>query len=418
MSGGADGVRQRLSEAVDRVSTRPLPTDRLAVITMVRDSLDIIPSFLSHHATLVDRIHIVDHRSVDGTREYLEAVSADRALGDLLDLLRYDGDAYNQGVIFTELARRAFRNGADWVFAIDDDEYLAATSREELIARLAPVVSPIVRFDWINLVPNVTRHGRTALLEFDPRGEFLWLSPDLPARHGKLALHRTFAEAFPRFVFGMGNHKVYAYPGSPKLSGEAVGRLLHVPARSVEQVLMKRRNFLSGSDFTDVFGRSRQDEYGEQYRLARELLESELDDEQLLRLFEQVVLPYEPDELDRLDRSSWSPTIVRLPRSATPSEAFTRDRGGHDLAGPSPHDGAALLTGSPGAPSPKGTRSKRPIHAHIGPDDRVVVRTDPLRTLAGRWARLTTEVALFGFGRYVARRSFLRHGVRLLRGAR
>lgn len=418
MSRVVDGIRPRLSAAVQRIGPRPLPTERLAVITMIRDSLDIIPSFLSHHATLVDRIHIVDHRSIDGTREYLEAVAADRELGGLIDLLRYDADAHNQSIIFTELARRAFRGGADWVLAIDGDEFLAAGSREELLAELRSAEAPIVRFDWVNLVPDVGQVDDPARLEFDPRGEFLWLSPDLPARHGKLAVHRTFASAFPHFVFRMGNHKLHAYPGSPKLSGEAVGTLLHVPARSAAQVAVKRGNFLSVSDFTVVFGGCWPDEYSEQHRLARELLGVEPDAEQVRRLLEQVVLPYEPDALDRLDRSSWNPRLVRLPPSAAPSGPFARGRGDHAPPGPPPQAGPMVPTGSSEARVKHGLRSERPIHARIGPDGRVDVRTDRLRTLGGRWSRLSSEVALLGFRRYAARRSVLRHGVRLLRRAR
>lgn len=418
MNRRTDGLRARLSEAVQRVGPRPLPADRLAIVTMSRDAVDVLPSFLSHHATLVDRMYVVDHRSVDGSREYLEEVAEDAAIAGMLEVLRYDGAAHNQAVIFTELFRRAFRDGADWVLAVDDDEFVAADSRQKLVDHLRSASAPVVQFEWVNLIPNVFGRPPFAPIEFDPEGEFLWLSEGLAARYGKLALHREFFRAFPHFMLHTGNHKVRPYPGGPKLSGEPVGRLLHVPARSVTQVISKRRNLLGTSDFGDVFHGTWSGEYGAQQRQAQLLARGELDDGQVLRLFEQVVLPYEPDALDRLDRSLWNPSVVRLPPSARPSSLFSRTKDESHALRPLRGGGEVVLVGRPDLPRSCGAASLGPVFAHIRTDGRVVVRTNRLRALRRRCARLGAEIALLGPVRYLATRTHLRHPVRFIRTPR
>ena len=418
MSTGAGGLRERVSAVVQQAGQRPLPSDRLAIVTMVRDALDVLPSFLSHHATLVDRMHVVDHRSADGTRDYLVEVAEDPAARERLEVLRYDGQAHNQAVILTELVRHAFREGADWVLAVDDDEFVAADSRQELIDRLSAASSPVVHFEWVNLVPDVLGRRRREPVEFDPEGDFLWLSEGLSARYGKLALHRELLRSFPHFALHPGNHKVRPYPGGPKLSGESVGRLFHVPARSVPQVISKRRNLLSTRDFTDVFNDAWRDEYSEQRRRAQMLAGGASDAEQVLRLFEQVVLPYEPVALTEVDRSLWKPTVVRLPPSTRPAPPFSRPRYEHHATRLTSDAGEPALVGRPEARRSRAAGARRPVFAHIGTDGRVVVRADRCRSVRQRYARLGSEIALLGPIRYLITRSPIRHLVPLIRSSR
>lgn len=418
MSTSAGGLRERVAAAVQRIGPRPLPSGRLAIVTMVRDALDVLPSFLSHHATLVDRIHVVDHRSVDGTREYLEEVAKDPAVRGRLEVLRHDGEAHDQAVILTELVRRAFRAGADWVLAVDDDEFVAAGSRQELVGHLGTASSPVVQFEWVNLVPDVLGRRRLEPGEFDPEGDFLWLSEGFPARYGKLALHRELFRAFPHLTLHPGNHKVHPYPGGPKLSGEPVGRLFHVPARSVTQVISKRSKFLSTHDFADVFNAAWLHEYSEQRRRAEMLAGGEPDDEQVLRLLEQVVLPYEPAALTELDRSLWKLTVVRLPPSTRPEPPFSHPRHEHHALHPTPSAGGAALDGRHQARGSRAAGTRRPVFAAVRTDGRVVVRPDRLRSFRQRWARLRSEIVLLGPSRYLTSRSPVRHLVPLIRSSR
>jgi hypothetical protein len=95
---------------------------RIVAITVVRNEIDIIESFVRHTATMVDEHLIVDHCSHDGTGEILKSL---RAEGIPLTLLSNDDPAYNQPVVTNVLMRKAFdEHGADWVLPLDGDEFI------------------------------------------------------------------------------------------------------------------------------------------------------------------------------------------------------------------------------------------------------------------------------------------------------
>jgi hypothetical protein len=80
----------------------------------------IIPFFLRHYRSLVDRIHVYDNRSTDASRELLAGDPA-------IDVTSFDID----GDSFVDTARRVCdemwresRGVADWVILVDMDEHL------------------------------------------------------------------------------------------------------------------------------------------------------------------------------------------------------------------------------------------------------------------------------------------------------
>lgn len=89
-------------------------------ISMVRNEADIIGLTVLHHLSLgLDRILILDNGSTDGTDEIL------RLLGKEDERVKWirDDSPFDQATITTELAREAYRQGADWVVPFDADEF-------------------------------------------------------------------------------------------------------------------------------------------------------------------------------------------------------------------------------------------------------------------------------------------------------
>ena len=95
--------------------------NRIAVVSMVRDEADIIESFVRHHLAVADAIYIIDHASVDGTSEILEALVRE---GLPLAVTRYDGAAQLQAELLTAAMAQAFADGADLVLPLDADEFV------------------------------------------------------------------------------------------------------------------------------------------------------------------------------------------------------------------------------------------------------------------------------------------------------
>src|ERR1700676_1778704 len=97
---------------------------------MLRNEADVVESFVRHNLALLDGLLVVDHGSSDGTSEILDALVAE---GLPLEVYRDASVGYLQSEIMTRAARHAFaRHGADFVFAIDGDEFLKVPRRELL----------------------------------------------------------------------------------------------------------------------------------------------------------------------------------------------------------------------------------------------------------------------------------------------
>ena len=93
---------------------------KLYGISMIRNEADIIRTNVLYHLSIgVDRILIYDDGSTDGTDRVLRKLARDPRV-------QRTGGAnptFRQGEVFTEMAREAHRQGADWVVPIDADDF-------------------------------------------------------------------------------------------------------------------------------------------------------------------------------------------------------------------------------------------------------------------------------------------------------
>ena len=94
---------------------------KITAVMTVRNEQHVLATNIAHHRALgVDEFRILDNGSQDGTVEVITAM-AER---DPSVKWTTDDGPYRQNEMVTELAREAFRHGADWVVPIDADEFL------------------------------------------------------------------------------------------------------------------------------------------------------------------------------------------------------------------------------------------------------------------------------------------------------
>src|SRR3954470_8878543 len=103
---------------------------------MVRNEADVVEAFVRHHASRLDALYVVDHRSEDGTREILAALAGE---GLRITVAHDEHVAQRQSAIITALARRAFAEGADAVLPLDADEFVKWPERRAFERWLAAV---------------------------------------------------------------------------------------------------------------------------------------------------------------------------------------------------------------------------------------------------------------------------------------
>jgi hypothetical protein len=208
-------------------------------VAMVRNEADLIEAFVRHNAGVVDALHVVDHRSEDGTREILEDLMMQ---GLPLTLERYDGAAQRQPEIVTRLARGAFAAGADCVVPLDADEFLKIPRRSEFERAIRSFGNEYCAvMQWQTYVPDAMPAYAHPLAAARKRRA--------TEAHGlrKVVLTRAFART-PQAVVGAGNHTVLMEgPGQDLATNPArlallpahLGALAHFPVRSATQLVRK-----------------------------------------------------------------------------------------------------------------------------------------------------------------------------------
>ena len=210
---------------------------RLFGVAMVRNEADVIEAFVRHNLSCLDGLAIVDHGSFDGTPEILAQLQRE---GLRLRVVADEQAAFFQSRRITELSREALqRDGADFVFTLDADEFLKIDSRARLERALAAVPAGLhVLAHWLTYVPDdFEAHDGT----FGP-GHLWWrLKRERHAMHKVIVGRGLLAQ--PDALVTDGNHTV-SVPGgqSPpphaRLPADVVA-YAHCPVRSREQLAGK-----------------------------------------------------------------------------------------------------------------------------------------------------------------------------------
>jgi Glycosyl transferase family 2 len=211
---------------------------RLIGASMVRNEADIVEVFVRHNLTVLDRLVVIDHGSTDGTTEILQSLVQE---GLPLTVQADDSIAFRQSEMMTRLVREVFGStDADFVFAIDADEFLKVPSRprlERALASLPPGAHALLK--WHTYAPDFAAGQDTISLIRSARR----LSRD---RHGlqKAVVARHFLN--DGLLLDEGNHRILRPPGAPPgppirqavlIPEEAA--IAHVPIRTAAQFSTK-----------------------------------------------------------------------------------------------------------------------------------------------------------------------------------
>jgi hypothetical protein len=126
---------------------------RLFGVAMVRNEADVIEAFVRHNLIVLDGLAIVDHASFDGTSDILRELQRE---GLPLRVVPDSNAAHFQSQRITQIVREVIGDeGADFVFALDADEFLKSASRATLEQALGEVpVGLHAVAHWLTYVPD------------------------------------------------------------------------------------------------------------------------------------------------------------------------------------------------------------------------------------------------------------------------
>jgi hypothetical protein len=204
---------------------------KIVAVSMVRNESDVLEAFVRHHAELVDELVIVDHRSIDGSRELLHELERE----GLPLTCRVEGSlVQRQWEVLTDAMRQAADGGADWIVPLVADELVRPLDGplRDLLAGLRPDRPALVRPQLYVPTPA------------DPAGEpnpFARLrfrrASNAELRAGKVVVPRAVG-ASRRHRLLQGSHAVAEVAGGEKMYAPlAPGlALAHFPVRSADQL--------------------------------------------------------------------------------------------------------------------------------------------------------------------------------------
>jgi hypothetical protein len=203
---------------------------------MVRNEEDIVRINVLYHLSLgFDRLLIVDNASTDGTRRELRRLGKDPRVRWMRDR-----GSFRQGEVFTELARQASSEGADWVAPVDADDfwYVRGSSIKKVLADSGAAALRVRHVDFIQRREQRESSPEELLymIRRVPEPVDRVLAPELLAA-GKVSyiemarLQKLISRASEAVKMVKGAHSLEGVEGPVRRTDELV--LLHAPLRSL-----------------------------------------------------------------------------------------------------------------------------------------------------------------------------------------
>jgi hypothetical protein len=200
---------------------------KLVAISRVRNEADIIEAFVRHHAAHFHKLIVLDDGSSDGTLQMLHAL---QAAGLPLVVLQEESVTYDQRRYMTRLLHLAVEKfGAEWVAALDADEFIEPQNGMSLAQILAGREPDSLAMAWDNFLWRPEDGGHP---EPNPVRRLRWRFP--PAReHSKLLVSAKLVDE--GISIAQGNHFLRRNGKRLPVTPLDTVRLCHYPIRSPAQ---------------------------------------------------------------------------------------------------------------------------------------------------------------------------------------
>ncbi len=205
---------------------------KFVAVTCVKNEIDIIEAFVRHTLAVVDHVVVLDNGSQDGTGDVLRALEKE---GLPLDVVEDPSLGKYQSQRMTSLMHEwaIGRHDADWVLALDGDEFLVLPNGCPLVPDAIDRDRPI-SIPWRTYVPDD---------DDDPSQ----LNPVLRIRRRRVAdrseprkvmVPRSLAD-LPNASLAQGNHDLFVNGQRREPCPHRNGYLAHFPLRSRGQYAAK-----------------------------------------------------------------------------------------------------------------------------------------------------------------------------------
>ena len=236
-----------------RTEMAPVAVDRVvphtAGVLIVRDALDVTPLVIGHHLRIgIERIHVIDDGSSDGTSEFLEEMARRTPRVTHHRVLGQDDP---QLETVSEAGNRLIEQGARLVVPFDADEFWDVTP-DQLESWVADERPRSLTSSWVNFAQSrENSYPRTAgMLDVRHRADL-----DAAATEEEVGAFRAsflqygpipkaMVRAHAPVAFSRGQHDVHLAGEPGLLPHEPAGvDVLHVPLRWRSELTKRALNY-------------------------------------------------------------------------------------------------------------------------------------------------------------------------------
>ncbi len=213
-------------------------------ITMVKNEMDIIESFIKYNLNIFDGMIILDNGSTDKTLKILKNLKND---GLPLIILEDKDREYDQAVKMNQLLLMAINEyNVDIVVPLDADEFIVSSHNgnpRKILEKIEP--SSYYRVKWKTYVPNFIRDDK-----FIP-AKITFTRDESLEKYYKVIIPKELVKTYD-VRLSTGNHDLIYDPKYQNVIKPVTNeelRIAHFPIRSIEQTASKIMvgwiNFLS-----------------------------------------------------------------------------------------------------------------------------------------------------------------------------
>jgi glycosyltransferase involved in cell wall biosynthesis len=209
-----------------------MASPRFVSVTRTGNENDVIEPFVRHHAALFDLMLVIDDDSTDGTWTILEQL---RDEGLPLLLFRAQETGWPQTEFTTLLMHMAFdEHGADWVSALDADEFIEPPAGASLADILPAGDDLLVQMRWNNFAWHRT-------IPEKERNPVVRMHMRMPPRidSAKAIVPRAALCGDPQARLLNGNHGLLRNGAKCGVRYYEQLPLCHYPVRSIQQFISK-----------------------------------------------------------------------------------------------------------------------------------------------------------------------------------
>lgn len=204
---------------------------KITVIGMIKNSADVIESFIRGNGEFADNFILIDNGSTDNTMNILNALSDE---GYVIDVFNDAENAYFQSAKMNMLIKEVVADyDPDWIIPLDDDEVLTSENEKSVREIIAGLDRKKAYYAYWRIYVPTKEDDKNDICVIRRQKH---IYADSFSTQRKVFFNKLAAQA-EEFNISMGNHEVFGTDAEKEINRDLI--IAHFPVRSDVQIISK-----------------------------------------------------------------------------------------------------------------------------------------------------------------------------------